>query len=339
MIVLMQNQVYSRYVYQMLMLYGRVAVPSLGTLTLHPVTASFNNDRSKLYPPATQISFDSQVIDQVLLVHQLTDAGMKADDATLLQSMLVADYKASFSQNQNFELSGLGTFYPDGFVEQTDGVFNRYQGLEGIDVAALPTYLKRNSDFVKVADAPILQALPKTTLSPKYIWPILLALLTMIVIIGWFLSGDGNVAYSDVVEEGKKTEISHTTVLNDDSLLTEIDAILEKSEVTPNIKDTSTVIVEKTDAPAEIDSKGKINQPIPSLKTCIVIVGAFKNENNANKLIKRINSKGYKTYTQMHNGLKRVGISYDCVAKNPDLFKSNIQKQFNKDAWHLHDTI
>ncbi len=104
MIVLMQNQVYSRYVYQMLMSYGRVAIPSLGTFTLHPLTATFNNDRSKLSPPATQISFNSLVVEDVLFERQLIDAGMSAVDAKQMQASLINDYNTAWHQNQRFEL-------------------------------------------------------------------------------------------------------------------------------------------------------------------------------------------------------------------------------------------
>ncbi len=337
MFILMQNQVYSRYVYQMLMQYGRVAIPSLGTFTLHPLTATFDNQRTKLFPPATRVSFDNQVFEDKFFVNHLIEAGMNAVDANLMQNNLVRDYATALSQNQNFILLGLGTFYPDGFVEETDGVFNRYQGLESINVTALPTYLKRNGDFVKVPDVPIISLSPKKESSANYLWPILLALLTLLIMLSWFFSRETKDA-PYVVNEGSQTEIAHDSALNDDSLLTEIDSILAKNEGQINKIDTSVTTKEKSEGAKPEKTNGKV-KPDSEIKSCIVIVGAFKNTKNADKLLKRINAKGYKTYTQMHNGLKRVGISYDCISKNPDLFKSNVQKQFNKDAWHLHDTI
>lgn len=339
MIVLMQNQVYSRYVYQMLMSYGRVAIPSLGTFTLHPLTATFNNDRSKLSPPATQISFNSLVVEDVLFERQLIDAGMSAVDAKQMQASLVSDYNTAWRQNQRFELGSFGTLTPEGFVEKSEGTFNRYLGLEPISIAALPTYLKRNGDFTKVADAPIILTSQASTSTNNYLWPILLALLTLAVILAWFFSSDTNEIKEPVVQEETETEIAHTSALNDDSLLTEIDSILESKEATKVTKDSANQIVMKPVTPEIKEAEVKNSQSIATMKSCIVIVGAFKNTHNADKLIKRIRAKGFKTYSQMHNGLKRVGISYDCIAKNPDLFKTSVQKQFNKDAWHLHDTI
>lgn len=339
MFILMQNQVYSRYVYQMLMLYGRVAIPSLGTFTLHPLAATFGNNRTTLSPPATQLSFDAKVIDEVLFVRQLTEAGMKAEDADLLQAQLVSDYEMSLSQNQDFELGGLGAITSHGFIEKSSGIFNRYQGLEDIAISALPTYLKRQNDFIKTPDAPIILAPKKPESLTNYLWPILIGLITLLVIIGWFVTRDGIADRSVVVEEVTKTEILHDTILNDDSLLAEIDSMLEKSVDSQNGLDTPATVIKKSEPPiSQPIAENDIASPTP-MKECIVIVGAFKKNQNADKLVKRINAKGYKTYTQMHNGLKRVGISYDCLSKNPDMFKSKVQKQFNKDAWHLHDTI
>ncbi len=337
--VLMQNQVYSRYVYQMLMSYGRVAIPSVGTFYLHPLSSIFNNDRTKLSPPATQISFDSQVLEDALFERQLIDAGMSASDAKQMQTLLVKDFDNAWRENQQFEFGPFGTLTPEGFVEKSPGTFNRYQGLESISISALPTYLKRNGDTVKVADAPILLTPPTSTTTTNYLWPILLALLTLVVILAWFFSSDKVDEKEVIIEEETNTEISHTDALNDDSLLTEIDSILESKEAPKEVKDTSSSILEKPVSPTVNKAEAKDTQPNTSLKSCIVIVGAFKNTKNADKLIKRIRAKGFKSYSQMHNGLKRVGISYDCIAKNPDLFKTSVQKQFNKDAWHLHDTI
>lgn len=339
MIVLMQNQVYSRYVYQMLMSYGRVAIPCVGTFILHPLTATFNNDRSKLSPPASQISFNNLVVEDVLFERQLIDAGMSAVDAKQMQASLVNDFDTAWRQNQRFELGSFGTLAPEGFIEKSVGTFNRYHGLEPISVTALPTYLKRNGDFTKVTDAPIILSSQTSTSTNNYLWPILLALVTLAVILARFLSSDTSEIAETIVQEEVESEIAHTSALNDDSLLTEIDSILESKEAPKVIKDSVNQYLTKPVVPEIKEAETKSTQAIGNMKSCIVIVGAFKNTNNADKLIKRIRAKGLKTYSQMHNGLKRVGISYDCIAKNPDLFKTSVQKQFNKDAWHLHDTI
>jgi CCDC81-like prokaryotic HU domain 1 len=337
MIVLMQNQVYSRYVYQMLMLYGRVAIPSLGTFTLHPVTAAFNNDRSKLSPPATQISFNNTVVEEVLFERQLIDAGMKMTDAAQMQASLVADYVVALSKKQDFHLGAFGIITSDGFVEKEEGIFNRYQGLESISVSALPTYLKRNSDFVKVPDAPIILPTPPATQKNNYFWPIVWILIIMILFLIWFFTKD-RIADKPSIDHGKSdTEMTNTSTLNDDSLLSEIDSILENNVQAP--KDTTSLKNVATETAQGTDSLDRNTATTTPSKSCIVIIGAFKKEYNAKKLIKHIQTKGYKTYSQMHNGFKRVGVSYDCIAKNPDLFKSDMQKEFNKDAWHLHDTI
>ena len=83
----------------------------------------------------------------------------------------------------------------------------------------------------------------------------------------------------------------------------------------------------------------QITEKSNSLKTCVVVIGAFKQQSNADRMIKRISAQGYNTYREYKNGMNRVGISYDCEHSDPDTFRAKVKKQFNKDAWHLHDTL
>ncbi len=97
---------------------------------------------------------------------------------------------------------------------------------------------------------------------------------------------------------------------------------------------------EVTPPKPEIKRVQKINKKSHSNDgNCVIIVGAFKDTANAQRMMKNISLKGYNTFTSDHQGLKRVGVRYNCQGISPEAFKTKIRSQFNKEAWSLSDTI
>lgn len=89
----MQNRVYSRYIYQMLMEHGCVAVREIGTFYLRKISAKFNENRQVLYPPSTGVYFSPNVDKDFEFSALLIESGLTREEAALLEKLISEDYK------------------------------------------------------------------------------------------------------------------------------------------------------------------------------------------------------------------------------------------------------
>ncbi|MDX1684161.1 MAG: hypothetical protein R3275_02935 [Saprospiraceae bacterium] len=68
---------------------------------------------------------------------------------------------------------------------------------------------------------------------------------------------------------------------------------------------------------------------------CIIIVGSFKNQLNADRMLAKIDSMGLTSYTEPYGEYTRVGVKFDCYEN--DLYRRlfQLRGQFSQDAWIL----
>lgn len=326
--MLMQNQVYSRYLYQVLMEFGKVCVPSLGTFALDYHQASFGQDKKNLLPPFTTISFSSFEDNSCFFQQQLCEIGMDESDANLLQRLLIEDFQLSKIQNSSLHLHGLGKINGDSFLPDDATFFNKYKGLGIINAIPLPTIpakIQHDDNYIYGLNG-MASATKNKTSTTSYWWPLAIGLLTLFVVLYWLLSDKSTPTNSSDIQP--VTNITDTLLLEDSSTVA-IDTVMVSVDTNVSSNQIiNTEVIEPITA-----------APIQPSTTCVVIVGAFKKDKNADQLLKKIASKGYKPYSAHYNGLQRIGIAYDCQSIDPDSFKTKVQKTFNMQAWHLHDTI
>jgi hypothetical protein len=336
----MQNQVYSRYIYQMLMEYGRVFIPSVGTFVLDYAEATLDRSLKIISPPSSSLNFTTAADENYQISDLLIETGMSQEHATLLENLIVKDYSVSKEKQIPFELHGLGTLINRVFIEKEAGIFNRYYGLK--EVSAIPVPVKATQ---VIHDKDYLFNLTKGYQTKEkssfnsFLWPILISAITILVIVLWFLS-DRSTASANKESGTEMNKASDEQIITSDSFETDIDKITfhtdtalfpEKDLVEPdgNPKESKSESI-----PDKLSVKSE-----PIGPSCVIIVGAFRYSSNANRMLKRLSAKGYVTYSGKHNGLQRVGITYDCSTNDPIIFKAKVREQFNKQAWHLHDTI
>lgn len=336
----MQNQVYSRYIYQMLMEYGRVFIPSVGTFVLDYAEATIDRSLKIISPPSSSLNFTTAADENYKMSDLLIETGMSQEHATILENLIVKDYSFSKEKQIPFELHGLGTLINRVFIEKEAGIFNRYYGLK--EVSAIPVPVKATQ---VIHDKDYLFNLTKGYQTKEkssfnsFLWPILISAITILVIVLWFLS-DRNTAFTHKVSGTEMNKPSDEQIIASDSFETEIDKITFQTD-TALLPEKD--LVEPDGNPKEskfesIPDKSSVKSE-PIGPSCVIIVGAFRYSSNANRMLKRLSAKGYVTYSGKHNGLQRVGITYDCSTIDPLIFKAKVREQFNKQAWHLHDTI
>lgn len=315
----------------MLMEHGGVAVPEIGTFYLRKISAKFNENRQILFPPFTGVYFSPNVDRDFEFCSLLIESGLKVEEAALLEKLITFDYKSSVQNNKSFELENLGYISDGVFFEKDQETFNRFSGLRELKININS---KRKIIHDEKFDYYLHQKVTKNKSNlSTFIWPILIILLTTFCIVLWFL-GDSGPKQSTLIVNAP-VETAPLPIANNDSIYEEIDNAIIESK----LKADSNVTMD-TEIPEK--SGSKLKETIVSetpLKECIVIVGTFSQPENASRMVKRIKAKGYKSYKQMHNGMTRVGVIYDCSTYQPDLYREKMKRIFNPDAWHLHDTL
>ena len=170
-----------------------------------------------------------------------------------------------------------------------------------------------------------------------FFWPALISAITMVVILLW-LFNDRNHASEQTANTSGPEESIHEPLILSDSTGMDTNAISQTND-TILFPENALIDLEEDNIKNEAEPVNNTGQPEKIGPSCVIIVGAFKNASNANRMIKRITSKGYVVYSGTHNGFKRVGITYDCSTIDPAVFRIKVREQFNSQAWHLHDTI
>jgi cell division septation protein DedD len=73
-------------------------------------------------------------------------------------------------------------------------------------------------------------------------------------------------------------------------------------------------------------------------RPCVIVTGSFSKSTNTVKMVKHLQSKGYKVYTESLGELTRVGVVHQCTAgSNIDSIVETIKNQINSDAWILEN--
>ena len=68
---------------------------------------------------------------------------------------------------------------------------------------------------------------------------------------------------------------------------------------------------------------------------CVIIVGTYRNDTNAQSAYRTIETKGYTPYIENFQEMHRVGVLFDCASQDLDLYLSQVQKDISTNAWFL----
>ncbi|MCZ2100400.1 MAG: hypothetical protein LC107_02545 [Chitinophagales bacterium] len=339
----MQNEVYTRYLYRMLMEYGEVFVPNVGLFTLDFQGATFQQFMTILQPPSTQILYDGQATKPSVFATLLEDSGMDANLAAHAQSAIATDYKEALRENKVFILPQFGQIENGVFTTIDPQTFNQYRGLKELAVVPIPKGIKHDETFL--SDITKKRTVDQKTTSFDLLFPLLVALLVLSIIGYRFTKGNvqseipNHLAVKPV--EQSKQEVLVIDELKPEDTITDADVgeklqpLTEKTETSkPQNTPKSDIPAKAKPAASSTPSKSQISD---NASSCVVIVGSFKRNQNASVLKTRLHNKGYETYVEDFGGFRRVGIKFDCAKKNPDEFKEEIRLKINKDAWLLEE--
>jgi hypothetical protein len=342
----MHEQSYITHIHRILMQYGSVSIDGLGTLSISRTPATFADGHTTIFPPNTSLKWSQDYIADYSLSRLLSEDGWSSDSISGLQQLLQLHLNEG-----KLDLSPLGSFSDKTWTSGQSEVINAYHGLDNVNSTPLPYHVDRYYRPNPILDTPIVKTPVKEEALPFYLPLFLLAVMGLTIFMAFQSYKQGKNAdqteplRSYAYKPLRLQEESSNSILQQvDSMLSEkpskpknLDVAPEKvafTKVNPPQKD-----VQNSKLQAQNKSISEVSVVTSEDRSCVIIIGAFKEQSNASRLIQKIKRKGYQVYSSNDTGLQRVGVKYDCKAINPDSFKAKIQTAFDKNAWDLKDNL
>jgi hypothetical protein len=352
----MHKQSYSKLLHQILIDTGKVSIDGIGTFLLQRQTSKFSGSKDYIFPPSTSVHYDKSIDQSYKFSLLLTEIGMPISLANMLETEIQMDYKNAVQSNKSLEVENFGSLDANEFKVFNNGIFNKFNGLSEVESKILPPDIAR--EYVhqtKMAHEP---TIIKTINEYKpSIWdmfiPAFIAFSMLFVVFVWYKNAQliTTEKVSTIEYAAKPKRLQQESVSSDihsqiDSILLDkkADSDLTNIEKSKPFQKSTTTINNPTAIPLkkEIERKNVAENSNTLTSTgddCVIIVGSFKNHVYANRLIKKIETQGYKSYTSNVEGMQRVGVSYQCSMLNSDSFKNEIKLTFEDKAWQLKDSL
>lgn len=310
--------------------FGCVSVRGIGTWTLSIQSGQFALDKQTLSPPRTHAAFTVEENSEFEFTDLMTESGCPAQMSRSLESWMTHDKLESDKNNISFILPGMGQISDNIFIPDDAMIFDKFAGWLPVASPFFPRHkdnISHLDDYVFRLNNPYQAQKKEDTWFSHYWGPLLLAVFLLLAILLWFWAPSPDTAIKtpatpEIITENLAGE-DHLSGIRQDSLKT-------VSEVSTDISDTVEEPLKEENTEAIQTATGE---------ECVLIVGSFRRQNNSERMVENLRKEGYETYTETHNGFKRVGFIYNCGAQNPDSFKDNMRQNTFPGAWNLHDTL
>ncbi|MGB4846330.1 MAG: SPOR domain-containing protein [Saprospiraceae bacterium] len=164
---------------------------------------------------------------------------------------------------------------------------------------------------------PVLPDINEST--TRLAWVILTSALVLITLLCAYLAWD-------IISDRQR--INQLTQLYPDTL-----AITNEFDIPVKMDTTHTPLVAETPTVEKPDTIEKPSVQEPTEPPCFIVVGAFTNQENVNKMMDRLKGLGYKSEKILGVTLTRVAISTSCDKDNLQKVLSEARASINPEAW------
>lgn len=323
----------------------RVVVPGLGTFVGEDQEAVFDHIQQSASPPKRQVTFDpSASNDDGRLVEYLS---IHNNWSSLQTQERIQEFNKGIhdeiESGEMFLIPKVGRIYRDYekklklIPELTN--FNR-------DAFGLPDLnfqpIKRQTAAAPEA-APIpastATAPPKSSFQEtfsKWLLPIVAGCALLLIVLTIWLMNSRVKAPMNLDTPTKPSVESPTTVLPKEDV-----ASTSESEQEVVTEESAPEATNETPTPTPdeeyVSEERERTAPRTTLSTAVVIIGAFGELGNAEKMIRKISKAGFEPYSDLSNGMNRVGIQvpYETTDNLKDQLEE-IQDLYTKSAWVLN---
>lgn len=344
--------------------YDEVQLPNLGVISTRQNDFSVDRGQGLIYPSAKKVhSFDRIInTNNNALVNFIAHKyGMSYDDAhQTIQDF--ADEHAETLTNKGLSIPSVGDLSIDenGRIVFQPNQLHNYS-IENYGLPVLknvhPVLFDRTQPKKekKDDDVPTPRAIvptKKLPLAPAKTYTTIFLenrLLQMMVIIALLLVTSIPLTKRYIENNDSNRAgitVPPTDITNNNSNTNTYDNNLPDNEgykVTPNKEKKDKVVTppkeekakEVTPKKETVQPPKKEENPVSEEDMHLIVLGAFGNKDNAEKLQLKIYSKGYKqaNITKLSNGFYRVGILLDCPKSEVDSKLKDIKKDFESAYW------
>lgn len=361
----------AKHLLELLLERGEITIPGLGKFAVQSNPASFGEGRKSLLPPTKGFLFDENhnSEDDVFKNHLINHENITAEQADQFVSKFTANVMEGLMANKPVELAYIGILKRDeakGTLDFLQNSLTLAKINQGLPEVGLPD--PKSVGSIPKKDLPVPETVPAKTTTPadankqkeselksepikqkpveeksqpkpmydepkeRGCWPWIVG---AILLIG---------ALSILTVKMCSTDNSDVYKSIDSTPVVEVEKTGNEEEMTIG---NEAAVMETDDAEAEpISDHQESNDEEEILSTvaandssndCIVIVASMQNQNNIDRLIKKVQSKGYQLYTESHGAYTRVGVSINC-SDLPGSYKEyirNVSNDFQVNAWSL----
>lgn len=303
--------------------YDTIVLPGFGGLTLTSEGVRTDAVKSSLQPPKKAVSFNPNLqINDGLLINQLRQCyQLPPETAEALTHKLINDLKETLQRGEKYTLTDIGSFYANGeqiqFAPADTNFDVRSYGLPEVEAPTI-TRIDEKIAFERVAEKTVKQA--RTSAVAKSFS------------MGWMVAAASVVVVALLLYTFRDNLFQEQATLRDD--------IGDRTPVNQRPGNEGTASETALVQPLDEDEPTIIDEPTPSPNQQVkkVVVGAFSERKNAEKLAKQIQLAGYTPFSEMRNNKRYVGVSYSY--NRPSEFErafADIKRKFSKSAWVLED--
>lgn len=317
-----------------------VILPDMGGFVAHYKAAVLHPQTAAVYPPSRQIVFNPRLTkDDGLLIQEIVKkTGLNYDESRIALAEVMNQWKETLVTQKKLFLDELGTLFigedGDHHFEQNDRL-NFLEDAFGLTSFSFPMRRSSVVEPTMLHRKPVIEKSRKIRKTPVY-----LVLIPFLVIFGllYFQWNQLNTKYQFKSGLGVLTgEVVENIDDADESLMNGDTHEMEAEKTLPEILPEEN---EEKEIPVIDDKEEEFTEDnimIPSVKRYCVIGGAFREKDNANRLLALLKDKGYNA---RQAGLSPSGLYMVSIAESDNLFEikqqlSVIKQKENPSAWLL----
>lgn len=305
-----------------------VILPRIGGFVAQYKPASIDFLEQRIYPPRKQISFNPKLLneDDRVLCDFLRHAE-NLDEATAQQRVeaYILQLENELLEKSYIELPEIGRLefqHQRGLIFTPDATnfLAESFGLQPIDCRPV---LRSKEKLANPELASMLmvntERAPQQRKKRLWLW-LSLALLLLFIPLGIYIKNKNN----------PQPLSQHTPPTTDTLAQTNPPVVEEDSIATVPAVDTP---VQETPQP---EPTPQPEEPQPTVPTgeCIIVLGAFEIDANAQRLMDRLETAGYTVDTKtMHQGWQRIGVRVSCEESVLNEHLSAVRKAYSEKAW------
>jgi len=337
----------AKHISDLLFTTDRVVVPGLGVFSTKYIPASIHSAKLTFQPPSKEILFTSAIKDDngLLIRHIAKKEGIKEEIAKEELEKYVKQYNNNLSEGKKLKFINLGTLSinPDGtYVFKADKSINYLDDAFGMEEIKVPESIKQE-EKKKAAPKPKRKKSTGKGIQNKRIWIVsILIPIAAIIVLGIFNSEliiekwDTVFDIPEVVKADETTEYPETKT---DELSETISIDSTRRDDTVVAKDVvkDTLQSRKADVPVEAEKETPEKETVKkvNVKRYYIVAGSFRSDKNAEKLVEKLESKGYnpEIFGTTSKGLQMV--SYESFENKNDasIALRKIMREENSGAW------